>query len=135
QSFRPSRADQPSDSENFSFAQSESNRTRLGLTRKVSDFQHRYSERMRIARINILDFASHHQTDDVCEFGRGHVARANALAVAQHRVAVADALALFEKVADVNNADAALAQLGDDAKKIFHIDLREAARRFIHDED
>ena len=71
---------------------------------------------MRGAGINLRQLAADHRTNDVAEFRAGHFAGRYALAIAQHGEALADALTLFEEVADIDDTHAALAQTTDDAK-------------------
>ena len=85
-------------------------------------------------RIQFVDITADHETDDVVELGILHGAVSDGFAVAQHGVIVAHALALFEKVADVDDADAAGAQVCDDLEEILGVDACEAAGGLIHDE-
>src|SRR5439155_18039091 len=63
------------------------------------------------------------------------LAAANALPIAQDRVAVGDLSHLFEKVTDVDNGDAATAELRDQAKEPFDIRAFETAGRLVHQDE
>src|SRR5207244_8002163 len=95
---------------------------------------HRLSELVRGAGVDVLDFAAHHQTHNVAEVRQTHFASADSLAVAQHGVPLANALALLEKVTDVDHAHAACAQVLNHVKQVFNVRLRQAAGWLVHDQ-
>ena len=122
---------------------------RFDATGNFLQLQHGRAEFVRGARVDVLHLAADHEADEVRHASRGHVVvergrharrgRRDAcptdrLAVTQHGVALADALTLFEEVADVDHAHAARAQAFDHGEKPLRIHLREAARRLVHDE-
>src|SRR5437773_4217667 len=98
------------------------------------EFQNRFAQRVRDARVDVFDLAANHQADEVIEPGGDHVAGADAFAVTQHRVAIGDALAFLEEMADVNDTHATLAQPLDDGEKIFRVGLRQAAGGLVYDD-
>jgi hypothetical protein len=116
-------------------AQGQAHGSGLSPTGDIIEHQDRFAVTVRHSRIDVADLAADHQTDDPVQGCRIHCARPDAFAVAQDRVPVANALAFFEEMADVNDADAALLQLADDPEKILRIHLGEAAGGLIHDQD
>jgi len=57
------------------------------------------------------------------------------LTVAKHRVAVRDLAHLFQKVADVNDADPVTAQAPDQSKQMRDIITLKTARGLVHQDD
>ena len=79
--------------------------------------------------------AAHHHADDFVGSGRRHLHRADRLAVAQHRDAVADAKDLVHLVRDVNDGDAAVLQLGDQAEEPLRRIVEQRTGRLVHQDD
>src|SRR6185503_5117239 len=87
--FCPSRTDESSDAENFALAQREADGARFGSACESFHFEYRRADAMRLARIDVADFAADHQSNNFRQGdGRG-VSSSDAFTVAQHRVALA----------------------------------------------
>ena len=134
QGLGASSANQPCDAEDFAFSQNQVNGAGLGLAGQRAQFQNGLADLMRCAGINLADLAPHHQPNNLAQVRAGHLTGAHALAIAQDGVTVANALTLLQKMADIDNADAALAQAANDSEEVLGVHLREAAGWLIHDQ-
>src|SRR3954470_5512608 len=90
---------------------------------------------MRNLWIHFADIASDHQLHEVGNTAAGNRAGADYLTIAKDGVSITDALAFFEEVTDVDNANPSPAKPFDNPKKIVHIGAGQAAGGLIHDED
>ena len=89
---------------------------------------------MRRARIKVFHFTSRHQRHDVVETGPGHFAGTDRFAVFEHRVTVRNEPALFQEMADVDDAHAPGSEPGNRRKELLGVGLRETARWLVHDQ-
>ena len=87
------------------------------------------------AWVEVLDLASGHERHDPANRRVSHRPGPGRLPVLEHGVAVADAPALLEKVADVDDAHALLLEAEHGGEEFLGIGLCEAAGRLIHNED
>jgi hypothetical protein len=78
------------------------------------------------------DVAAHHHRDEPVGRQRRALERADVGAVAQHRHAVGQLVDLGHSVADVDDREAFLAQLADQAEQMFRFARRQRRRRFVH---
>ena len=81
-----------------------------------------------------VDGAPDHAVDDLVAGRLGHRAGVDVAPVAHHGDAVGDQRQLFQPVRDVDDADAAVAELADDAEQFLDLRLGERGGRLIHDE-
>ena len=91
--------------------------------------------RARRARTQVGHFAAHHHGDDRIRGDVRRHARPNRFAIAQHREMIGDPADLLEKMGDVHDGVTFIAQGIDELEQAMHVGLREAAGRFIEDQD
>ena len=94
-------------------------------TAHVFHFQDRLTDGVRHARELLGQAPADHPFDDVLAREGDYVPRADVLAVAQDGEAVGDLLHLFEKMADVDDGDAAIAQSAYQGEETPRILLRQ----------
>ena len=127
-------AHQSGDAEDLTRAKPERGGAGLGTAGQLAKLEDRFTDGVGDPRINVLDIAADHEPDDLGELRLRHPPAANGGAVAQDRVAIADALAFLEKMADVDDAHALLFEPADGSEQVLGVHSRQAARRFVHDQ-
>src|SRR5436190_17279297 len=86
QGFRSSSADESGDAEDFSFAQCEADGARFLSAGQSFHFEYRRADAMRLARIDLADFAADHESNNFRQGDGRCVSSSDAFTVAQHRV-------------------------------------------------
>src|SRR5207245_7253077 len=86
-------------------------------------------------RKKILHLAPYHFRDQLLVSDRGQRTCHHTLAVAEHGEAVGDLAHLFEKMTDVDDADAFSLQPSDERKKPLDIFALQAAGWLVHEDD
>ncbi|CAM2160699.1 hypothetical protein PT2222_80283 [Paraburkholderia tropica] len=130
--FGTSRADEPEEADDLAAPRLE--RHGFGEPRTHQPFrldQHRTGLACAIA-VDVLDRAPHHRRDQPIAVEVGdRIESLDALAVAEHRHAVAQLVDFVHAVRDVDDRAAVRAQRVDDAKEVFGFARRERTRRFV----
>src|SRR5690606_21120441 len=93
-------ADEAIEAEDLALAQLEGDVVELGRMRQAGDLEQRAAELRLALREDGVDGAPDHHADDVALLGLREQAFADHLSVAEHGVAVGDAIDLVELVAD-----------------------------------
>ncbi len=86
-------------------------------------------------RIEIVERAPDHETDDVRRSGRRRDAAARVASVAKHDEAIRHGLHLFDEVRNIDDRDAARLQTADEIEQRADVGLAEAAGRLVEHED
>ena len=85
------------------------------------------------SRKEILDRPPYHLSDQFFIGGGGDLSCGHALSISEHGKAVGNFAHLFEKMTDVNNAQAFTSQFSDECEKAFHVLALQATGGFIHE--
>src|SRR5262249_46848423 len=114
QQFAPPRPENARDAEDFAAVQRQAHAARQLTAGEVTQFQERLADRVRYARELLGQLAADHLLDDLMPLEIADRPGAHAQPVAEDREPIGNRLDLFEEVADVNDAHAAVAQPADE---------------------
>jgi len=132
--FRPAGADEPGNAEDLAAAEHQVRMLRHLAARQGREVEDRLADVVRRAVVHVGEFAADHEADDLGGRRRGHVARAYRPAVAEDREPVGHRPDLLQKMADVDDADARVAERADHLEQHVRIGLRETRGRLVHDD-
>ena len=132
--FGTSGADQSSESHNFAGAEREADVFEQWLTSEMLDAEELFARRKRGARVYGCELAAHHVADDVVDGKIGERTGVHCFSVAQHGDAVANHPQFFQAMGDVDDADIAGTQRGDDAEHFLRFGIRERGRGLVEDQ-
>ncbi|MNX85707.1 hypothetical protein D3C86_1175570 [compost metagenome] len=102
---------------------------------QVLDRQNDVADRNLFLGEHLGDFPAHHHADDVITRHIGGSVSADIFAVAENRELVGDLEQLVHLMGDVDDADAALPEITNDAEEMLDLALRQRRCRLVHDEN
>ena len=129
------RPDQAREAHHLARAQHQVHVVEARMLREAADLEQRLADLRLELGEQVLDPAADHHVDEIVLAHVGNVSGRDIGAVAQHRDPVGEHEDLLEAVADVDDADAALAQQADDAEQAHDVRLGQRRGRLVHDQD
>ena len=128
-------ADQPGKSQNLALVHCERH-IAIAFVRKAGDAEYlRTARACQLWRIKRIQLAAHHGVDHVRRGDVCRAVRADVLAVAHHRDAVAVLEDFRHAVRDVDDADPLGRQPAHDAEQLLRLVIRQGCGRFVQDQD
>ena len=134
--LRPPRTHQTGEAEDLSSSQLEADIPDGVAAPKVADLEHHLVTRqVRNFRLRLRQAAADHHPDDRVDARRRGGDSADILAVAHHGDTVGDLLQLVHLVRDIDDADAFISELADDAEQLRDLRIVQGRRGLVHDQD
>ena len=132
--LRATGADQAGDAENLAAVEREIDLPRPPVTGERAKFEQRLAAFVGDGGEELVERAADHELDDLLTRDVRHATAADGTTVAEHGVAIGDAVDLFEEVADVGDPHAALAKCLDDAEEPLDVAQCERTRGLVEDD-
>src|ERR1039457_4806489 len=133
--FGASGPDQSGESHNFAGAEREADVFEQWFTREMLDAEKLFARWKRGARVYGCELAAHHVADDVVDGKIGERTGVHCFSVAEQRDAVANHPQFFQAMGDVDDADIAGTQRGDDAEHFLRFGVRERRSGLVEDQE
>ena len=106
----------------------------LRFAREILHLEHNVAARAQRSHVKILHVATDHRLRERGGRGFARAPRRDRHAVTQNGVAIGERLHLLEKMRDVNDRTALVAQPAHERGEFLRVGLRKAARRFVEHE-
>jgi hypothetical protein len=134
QQLRAACTDEPGNAQDLATPERQGRRHRPGEAREVVELEDDFPWRPRGPREALLQGTARHQPHDLAGGRGGGAERRDTATVAHDRDTIGEALHLLEDVRDVENREAAGAQVAHHREQALHVAARQAARGLVEHE-